>query len=108
VIASRYWIALALAAMAAVAVVLAWVDAAWLIFAAFPPALGAFACLAPRSWLSNDSYRWSLNLAAYLSIIPAGIAMAAAVGMTLFFVLGLPALATFVFLMWQTKKPATQ
>src|SRR5574341_1502733 len=105
---TRYWIALALVAMAAIAVVVAFAGSFWLVFAAFPPALGALACLAPRSWLGNDSYRWSLNFLAYFSIVPAAIAMAAAVGMTLFVILALPALFTFVFLMWQTKKPATQ
>jgi len=106
--ASRYWIALGLATMAAVAVVLAIAGSVWLIFAAFPPALGALACLAPRRWLSNDGYRWALNLLAYVSVIPAAIAMAAAVGMTVFAVLVLPALATFVFVMWQVKSPAVQ
>jgi len=106
--ASRYWIALVLTGIAAVAVILAMAGSSWLIFAAFPPALGALACLAPRSWLSNDRYRLGLNLLAYVSVIPAAIAMAAAVGVTLFAVLVLPALATFVFLMWQVKSPAAE
>jgi hypothetical protein len=106
--ASRYWIALGLAGMAAVAVILAIAGYFWLIFAALPPAFGALACLVPRTWLSNDGYRWAINLLAYVSIIPAAVAVAAAVGMTLFAVLVLPALATFVFAMWQTKQRAAQ
>jgi len=106
--ASRYWIALGLTGMAAAAVILAIADSFWLIFAAFPPALGALACLAPRAWLSNDGYRWAMNLLAYVSIIPAAMALAVAAGMTLFAVLVLPALATFVFVMWQVKSPAAQ
>jgi len=91
-----------------VAVILASIGSSWLIFAAFPPAFGALACLAPRGWLANDGYRWGLNLLACVSVIPAAIAMAAAVGVTIFAVLVLPALATFVFLMWQAKSPAAQ
>jgi len=106
--ASRYWIALGLTGMAALAVIVASLGSSWLIFAAFPPALGALACVAPRSWLANDRYRWALNLLAYVSVIPAAIALAAAVGTTLFAVLVLPALATFVFLMWQVKSPAAR
>ena len=106
--ASRYWIALGLAGMAVAAVILAVAGSFWLVFAAFPPALGALACLAPRSWLSNDRYRWALNVLAYVSIVPAAIALAAAVGMTFFAVLVFPALATFVFVMWQVKSPAAQ
>lgn len=106
--ASRYWIALGLTGMAAVAVIVAMAGSSWLILAAFPPTLGALACLAPRSWASNDRYRWTLNLLAYVSVIPAAIAMAAAVGMTLLAVLVLPALVTFLFLMWQVKSPAAE
>jgi len=103
---SRYWIALVLAGLAAVTVALAALSSIWLVAAVFPLAFGALACVAPRAWLSNDVYRRMLNILAYASTIPAGIALAAAVGMTLFAVLVLPAIATFVFVMWQTKSPA--
>jgi len=105
---SRYVIGLVLGCLAAVAVSLAFISNIWLIPAAFPFAVGSFACLAPRAWLSSKRYRWGLNIVAYLCVIPAAIAMAAAVGMTLFAVLVLPALATFVFVMWQTKSPAAR
>jgi hypothetical protein len=104
----RYWIAFGLAFLAGLAAVLAVLDSFWLIFAAFPFAFGALACIAPRGWLSNDAYRRALNALAYVSVIPAGIAMSAAVGMTLFLILGLPVLLVFVFTMWQVKTPATQ
>jgi hypothetical protein len=105
---SRYWIACGLGAMGTFAAVVATFTTFWLLFAVVPFALGALACLAPRPWLSNDAYRRSLNVLAYASIIPAAVAIVAAVGVTYFLLLALPALLTFVFVMWQTKTPAAE
>ena len=104
----RYWIAAALAAFAALAVGLAAAGSSWLVFAACPFVLGALMCIAPRAWLSNNAYRRTRNALAYASVIPAGIAIAAGIGVTTFAVLALPALCTFVFVMWQTRQPAAQ
>ena len=104
----RYWIALGLAALATLTVVLAAAGSFWLIFAACPFVFGALTCIAPRAWLSNDAYCRTRNALAYVCIIPAGIAIAASIGVTVFAVLALPALCTFVFLMWQTKQPAAK
>jgi hypothetical protein len=104
----RYWIAFCLVDLAVVAIVLAVLNSAWLIFAAVPFTFGAFACLAPRGWLSNGGYRRALNILAYLCMIPALISMAAAVGLVPFAIVALGALCTFVFVMWMSRRPATR
>jgi hypothetical protein len=88
--------------MAAAAAVLAFVDSFWLAFAAIPPAFGALLCIAPWSWLSNAKYRRTINVLAYISMVPAAIALSAAVGFVTIAIIALPAAATFVFVMRQS------
>jgi hypothetical protein len=104
----RYWTAFVLAAFAALAFGLAAAGSFWLIFAACPFVVCALMCIAPRAWLSNDAYRRTRNALAYACIIPAGIALAASIGVITFAVLALPPLCAFVFVAWRTKQPAAK
>jgi hypothetical protein len=54
-------------------------------------------CVAPRSWLSNAAYRRTINIVAYISAVPAAIALSAAVGFVTVAITALIAAATFIF-----------
>lgn len=105
---SRLVIGLVLTILCGVAAAIALTSNIWLLPAAFPFAFGAYACLVPRPWLANEVYRATHNAIAYFCIIPAGVAIAASVGVKLFAVLALPALCVFVFLMWTVKRPVAE
>jgi hypothetical protein len=105
-IENRYLIAAGLIVVAATAILLALTQSPWLWFAAVPPALGAVMCCAPRSWLSSTSYRRTINFLAYASLIPAAIALAAAIGLVTVAIIALPAAATFVIVTRMSGSPA--
>jgi hypothetical protein len=100
---SRYWIAIGLFSVAAVAIALAMVNSVWIGLAAIAPAFAAVLCLAPRSWLSSARYRRAINALAYASLVPAAIALAAAVGFGMMAIIAIPGVATFVLVMRQSR-----
>jgi len=104
---SRYWIAMGLFGVAAIAMTLAFVDTFWIGFAAIAPILAAMACLTPRSWMSRGRYRRAIDALACASIIPTSVALAAAVGFTTSALIAVPAAVTFGLVMRQSRESST-
>jgi hypothetical protein len=90
--------------IAAVAMTLAFVDSFWIGLAAIAPTLAGVACLAPRSWLSSGRYRRAIDALACASIIPAAVALAAAVGFTMSALIAVPAALMFGLVLRQSRE----